>query len=77
MVGAMGLDDPNKLAPHHIWRRVEDESMRYFDEIYNSLAENEQRTARRQGRGALQRGVGHGVRGDVCTATDQWVARDP
>jgi len=41
MVGAMGLDDPNKLAPHHIWRRVEDESMRYFDEIYNSLAENE------------------------------------
>ncbi len=41
MVGSMGLDDPDKLAPRHIWRRVEDESKRYFDEIYPSLAENE------------------------------------
>ena len=41
IVGAMGLDDPDKLAPRHIWRRVEDESKRYFDEIYPSLAEYE------------------------------------
>ena len=41
MVGAMGLEDPDKLAPRHIWRRVEDESKRYFDEIYPSLADNE------------------------------------
>ena len=39
MVGAMGLEDPDKLAPRHIWRRVEDQSKRCFDEIYPSLAD--------------------------------------
>jgi len=41
MVGAMGLDDPGLLEPHHFWRRVGDGSKRSFDEIYPSLEQDE------------------------------------
>ncbi|MCR9087715.1 MAG: FMN-binding glutamate synthase family protein [Rhodobacteraceae bacterium] len=40
MVGAMGLDDPAKLVPHHIWCRVSNETKLHFDEIYPSVAPN-------------------------------------
>ena len=41
MVGAMGLDDPEKLEPYHFWRRIGDGSKRTFDAIYPSLEEFE------------------------------------
>ncbi|MEM7020845.1 MAG: FMN-binding glutamate synthase family protein, partial [Pseudomonadota bacterium] len=34
MIGAMGIDDPDKLIPTLIWRRGADETNRHFDEIY-------------------------------------------
>lgn len=40
MIGAMGLDDPDKLFPHLIWRRGADEKNRHFDEIYPAMALN-------------------------------------
>ena len=39
LVGAMGLDDPDKLTAHHIWRRRGDETKAHFDEIYPTLAD--------------------------------------
>ncbi len=41
LIGAMGLDDPDKLFPHLIWRRGADESNQHFDAIYPQLAPNE------------------------------------
>ena len=40
MVGAMGLDDPDKLEPHYIWYRGTNEAKVHFDEIYPSLERN-------------------------------------
>ncbi|MEM8959337.1 MAG: FMN-binding glutamate synthase family protein [Pseudomonadota bacterium] len=40
MVGAMGLDDPDKLVPHFIWYRGTNEAKFHFDEIYPSLERN-------------------------------------
>ena len=40
MIGAMGLDDPDKLFPHLIWRRGADETNRHFDEIYHAIEAN-------------------------------------
>ena len=40
MIGAMGLDDPDKLFPHLIWRRGADEVNRHFDEVYPTLEVN-------------------------------------
>jgi hypothetical protein len=40
MVGAMGLDDPDKLFPHLIWRRGADETNRHFDEVYPTIEAN-------------------------------------
>lgn len=40
MIGAMGLDDPDKLFPHLIWRRGADEVNRHFDEVYPAIEVN-------------------------------------
>ena len=37
MIGAMGIDDPDKLIPTLIWRRGADETNRHFDEIYPTI----------------------------------------
>ncbi|MEZ7906924.1 MAG: FMN-binding glutamate synthase family protein [Pseudomonadales bacterium] len=41
LIGAMGLDDPEKLTPNMIWRRSANETNQYFDEIYPSLRAGE------------------------------------
>ena len=40
MMGAMGLDDPDKLFPHLIWRRGADGVNQHFDEVFAPLTEN-------------------------------------
>ncbi len=40
MVGAMGLDDPDKLFPHLIWRRGADGINVHFDDVFPLLAAN-------------------------------------
>ena len=40
MIGAMGIDDPDKLIPTLIWRRGADETNRHFDEIYPTIDYN-------------------------------------
>jgi glutamate synthase domain-containing protein 2 len=47
IIGAMGLDDPDKLFPHLIWRRGSNGVNQHFDEVYqllppNALLENEE-----------------------------------
>ncbi|MGI9291366.1 MAG: FMN-binding glutamate synthase family protein [Gammaproteobacteria bacterium] len=37
MIGAMGLDDPDKLFPHLIWRRGADETNVHFDQLFPTL----------------------------------------
>ncbi|MDZ7826082.1 MAG: hypothetical protein U5R48_08845 [Gammaproteobacteria bacterium] len=37
MLGAMGLSSPAQLAPHHIFRRVDDLRVRNMQELYESL----------------------------------------
>ena len=37
MIGAMGLDDPDDLFSHLIWRRNADETSQHFDEIYPAI----------------------------------------
>jgi glutamate synthase domain-containing protein 2 len=41
LVGAMGLENPCELSPHHIFRRIDDETTKTFDEIYVPLHEGE------------------------------------
>jgi glutamate synthase domain-containing protein 2 len=40
MIGAMGLDDPDKLFTHLIWRRGANETNQHYDEIYPTIEEN-------------------------------------
>ena len=40
MIGAMGLNDPDLLFPHLIWRRGAEETNRSFDDIYVMLEKN-------------------------------------
>jgi glutamate synthase domain-containing protein 2 len=40
MIGAMGLDDPDKLFPHLIWRRGADGVNQHFDEVFPRLQAN-------------------------------------
>lgn len=40
MIGAMGLNDPDLLFPHLIWRRGAEETNRSFDDIYVMLEQN-------------------------------------
>lgn len=37
MVGALGLNNPSDLHPHHIMRRIATDSVKHFDEIYEYL----------------------------------------
>jgi hypothetical protein len=37
LLGAMGLDDPRALEPHHIFRRVDDLRVRHMSELYDYL----------------------------------------
>mgnify|MGYP005856656109 CR=1 FL=1 len=37
MLGAMGLSSPAQLAPHHIFRRVDDLRVRNMQELYEFL----------------------------------------
>jgi hypothetical protein len=37
LVGAMGLTNPDQLSPHHIYRRVANETEKRYDQIYNNL----------------------------------------
>jgi glutamate synthase domain-containing protein 2 len=37
MIGAMGLDDPDDLYAHLIWRRNAEETSQHFDEIYPAI----------------------------------------
>jgi len=39
MIGAMGLDDPDKLFPHLIWRRGADETNVHFDQLFPTVPE--------------------------------------
>ena len=41
MVGAMGLDSPDKLTTHHIWKRDAGGTRFHIDDIYPPLAPNE------------------------------------
>ena len=41
LVGAMGMDDPDKLNPSHILRRVDDETTLDYDQIYSPLKPDE------------------------------------
>jgi glutamate synthase domain-containing protein 2 len=38
LIGAMGLDDPDKLFPHLIWRRGADGINQHFDDVFPPLA---------------------------------------
>ncbi|HBO95422.1 MAG TPA: FMN-binding glutamate synthase family protein [Gammaproteobacteria bacterium] len=40
MIGAMGIDDPDKLFPHLIWRRNADETSQHFDDVYPDIKNN-------------------------------------
>jgi glutamate synthase domain-containing protein 2 len=40
MLGAMGLDDPDDLFPHLIWRRSADGVNQHFDDVFPLLAAN-------------------------------------
>ena len=40
MIGAMGLDDPDKLFPHLIWRREADGINQHFDDVFPQCAAN-------------------------------------
>jgi glutamate synthase domain-containing protein 2 len=40
MIGAMGLDDPDDLFPHLIWRRNANETSQHFDELYPAIGTN-------------------------------------
>ena len=40
IIGAMGLDDPDKLFPHLIWRRGANGANHYFDDVFKPLVEN-------------------------------------
>jgi hypothetical protein len=40
MIGAMGLDDPDKLFPHLIWRRGHDGINQHFDDVFPLLKPN-------------------------------------
>jgi glutamate synthase domain-containing protein 2 len=40
IIGAMGLDEPQKLFPHLIWRRGADGINQYFDDVFPPLAAN-------------------------------------
>ena len=40
MIGAMGLDDPDKLFAHLIWRRGANGLNQHFDDVFPALAEN-------------------------------------
>jgi glutamate synthase domain-containing protein 2 len=40
MIGAMGLDDPDKLFPHLIWRRGADGINQHFDDVFPALETN-------------------------------------
>lgn len=37
LVGAMGLDNPSDIKPHHVMRRISDNCVKSFDEIYDYL----------------------------------------
>jgi glutamate synthase domain-containing protein 2 len=37
LLGSMGLEDPADLAPHHIYRRVDDLRVRHLGELYDYL----------------------------------------
>ena len=41
LVGAMGLDNPDKLSADQILCRVENKTTKHYDEIYNPLSKNE------------------------------------
>lgn len=41
LLGAMGLDDPSKLNPKHLMRRVAHNSIQNYQEMYHFLKENE------------------------------------
>ena len=41
IAGAMGVAHPNDLTPRHIQRRVADETLRSYDEIYHYMAPGE------------------------------------
>src|SRR5690606_6507766 len=41
LLGAMGLDHPDELAPHHVFRRVSDVMVQHYGEIYPYLKENQ------------------------------------
>ena len=41
LVGAMGMDNPDKLAATHILQRVDDKTARHFDEIFDHLQADE------------------------------------
>jgi len=40
IIGAMGLDDPDKLFPHLIWRRGADGLNQHFDDVFPMLPAN-------------------------------------
>jgi len=37
LLGSLGLEDPNDLRPHHIFRRIDDLLVRNFAELYDFL----------------------------------------
>jgi glutamate synthase domain-containing protein 2 len=38
LMGAMGLDEPSELTPHHVMRRISQDTVKSFDEIHDYLA---------------------------------------
>jgi len=40
LIGAMGLDNPDDLFPHLIWRRGADETYQHFDDLYPDIGIN-------------------------------------
>jgi glutamate synthase domain-containing protein 2 len=61
LIAAMGVDHPDDLRPHHIYRRVDDLRIRHFGEIYDYLE---------TGQLLDERGVPPGIR-------EAWQAADP
>jgi glutamate synthase domain-containing protein 2 len=37
LLGAAGLEDPAEIAPHHVWRRVDEVLTRHYGELYTWL----------------------------------------
>ena len=69
IMASMGVDDPAKLRPHHLMRRVDEHTTRSYADLYEWLAPGE--LASGDPREALGGRLGSRERGHVRMTTDR------